>query len=151
MEQLQSGDQTVRFDRERTSKAYLSIAQGDAERCGCASCLNFAAQRNSAYPESFRSLLDRLGIDPNREGEAYECGPEGDLFLYGGWFYCAGEITVVGERLTEDPVTGFRYWFTDARRLPKPPVDFGENVIAVEFTTRIPWIISPRPPESGVT
>lgn len=145
MEQLQAGDQTILFDRERTSKAYLAIAQGDAERCGCASCLNFAAQRNSAYPESFRSLLDRLGIDPNKEGEAYECGPEDELYIYGGWFYLSGEIVVQGERLVEDPIKGFRYWIADARRLPKPPANFGEKVIALEFMTRIPWVLSPRP------
>jgi hypothetical protein len=145
MEQLQAGDQTIRFDRERTIKAYLAIAQGDAERCRCASCLNFAAQRDAAYPEAFRSLLDRLGIDSSKEGEAYECGPEGNLFLYGGWFYCAGEIVVMGERLVEDPATGFSYWFAKAKQLPKPLVDFGEKVIAVEFMTRIPWVISPPP------
>ncbi|HEY7403236.1 MAG TPA: hypothetical protein VIB39_06925 [Candidatus Angelobacter sp.] len=151
MEELQAGDQTIRFDRERTSKAYAAIVQGDAERCRCASCLNFAAQRNAAYPQVFRSLLDRLGIDPNKEGEAYEEGTDGELFRYGGWFYLAGEIVVMGERLAEDPATGFRYWFGKASRLPKPLVDFGEKVIALEFMTRIPWIISPRPTESGVS
>ena len=145
MDDLQTGDQTIRFDREQTRRTYLAIAQGDAERCRCASCLNFAAQRDSAYPESFRSFLDRLGIDPDKEGEVYECGPEDELYIYGGWFYLAGEIVVRGERLVEDPATGFRCWFGDARRLPKPPADFGEKVIALEFITRIPWVLSPRP------
>ena len=145
MDQFQSGDQTIQFDREKTRRAYLTIPIGDAERCRCASCLNFAAQRSSAYPEHFRSLLDRLGIDPDKEGEVYECGPEGEFFRYGGWFYFAGKVIVTGERLTDDPATGFQYWFANARRLPKPPADFGEKVVALEFTTRLPSKITQQP------
>ena len=118
------------------------MQKGDAEQCGCSPCLNFAAQRQSAYPEQFRALLEQLGVDPEKEGEVYECGPQDGLYLYGGWFYFAGEILTAGERLTADPITGFQYWFADAKRLPKPPVDFGEKVVSVEFYTRIPWVIS---------
>ncbi len=64
MDQLQSGDQIIRYDRERTERAYSAMPGGNAERCGCSACLNFAAQRSTAYPESFRRLLERLGVDP---------------------------------------------------------------------------------------
>ena len=84
MEQIQLGDQVIRFDRERTRQAYSSMKGGDAERSGCSYCRNFAAQRSTAYPEVFRSLLDQLGIDPEKEGEVYESGPEGSLRMYGG-------------------------------------------------------------------
>src|ERR1051326_776215 len=143
MEQIQMGDQTIRFDRERTLEAYSSMQKGDAERCGCADCLNFAAQRKAAYPEDFRALLDRLGIDAEKEGEVYECGPEEEngRLVYGGWFYFAGEIVVAGERLITDP-SGFQYWFREVKRLPDPQANFGEKVIAIEFVTRIPRVIS---------
>jgi hypothetical protein len=144
MQQIQRGDQTVNFDREKTIRAYSAMQTGDAERCGCLYCRNFAAQRKSAYPDHFRSLLDHLGIDPEKEGEAYECGPEDGLHHYGGWFYCSGEIVTMGERLVKD-VSGFQYWFADGKQLPRPPVDFGEKVIAVEFTTKLPWIIPQQP------
>src|SRR5262249_51225748 len=94
MDQLQLGDQVIRYDREQTRKAYSAMRGGDAEaeRCGCSYCLNFAAQRATVYPENFRGLLDQLGIDPEKEGEVYECGPVGPLRAYGGWFYFAGEL-----------------------------------------------------------
>jgi hypothetical protein len=144
MERLQSGDRIILYDREETSKAYSAMKCGDAKRCGCAYCLNFAAQRKTVYPENFRLLLDQLGIDPEKEGEVYECGPEGPLSVYGGWFYFVGELIHAGDRMT-DAATGFQYWFGDAKSLPRPEVDFGENVLAVEFIMKIPWAISELP------
>jgi hypothetical protein len=144
MEQIQLGDQIIRYDREQTAKAYAELISGDAERCGCSYCRNFAAQRSTAYPENFRLLLSQFGIDSEKEGEVYECGPGGSLRLYGGWFYLAGELIEAGERLT-DAGSDFQYYFVDAKRLPKPGGNFGENVIAVEFITNLPWVISEQP------
>ena len=141
MGQLQSGDQIIRYDREQTRKAYSAMKGGNAERCGCSSCRNFAAQRATAYPENFRLLLERLGIDPEKEGEVYECGPDGPLRVYGGWFYLVGELIKAGERMT-DATAGFQYFFRDAKRLPSAKVDFGRNVLAIEFLTKLPWVIS---------
>ena len=88
MEELRLGDQFVRYDRQATVTAYDGMPFGDAERCGCSYCRNFAAQRNLVYPQPFRTLLDKLGIDHCKEGEAYEIGPSEDgTRLYGGWFF----------------------------------------------------------------
>jgi hypothetical protein len=144
MDQIQLGDQIIRYDRERTRKAYSAMESGDAERCGCSYCLNFAAQRMTAYPANFRLLLDHLGIDPEKEGEVYEYGPDDPLRVYGGWFYFVGELIEAGERMT-DATSDFQYFFTDAKRLPSPEVDFGTNVLAVEFITKLPWVISEQP------
>jgi len=144
MDQIQLGDQVIRYDREQTRKAYSAMESGDAERCGCSCCRNFAAQRATAYPEKFRLLLDELGIDPNKEGEVFEYGPDGPLRGYGGWFYFVGELVEAGERMT-DSTFEFRYYFEDAKLLPKPAVDFGENVLAVEFVTKVPWVIAEQP------
>ena len=145
MEQLQLGDQTVLYDRERTEGAYAGMKSGDAERCGCSHCQNFAAQRSTAYPETFRRVLDRLGIDPAKEGEVYECGQEGSLRLYSGWFYFSGELIEPGERMI-DAGSGFQFYFSDAKRLPESTGDFGGNVLAVEFSgAKVPWIISEQP------
>ncbi len=144
MEQLQSGDQTIRYDREQTGRAYAELKSGDAERCGCSYCRNFATQRSTVYPENFRRLLDQLGVDSEKEGEVYECGPEGSLRVYGGWFYLVGELIEPGERMT-DTGSGFQYYFVDAKRLPKPKANFGQTVLAVEFSTKLPWVISEQP------
>ena len=71
-------------------------------------------------------------------------GPEVALRMYGGWLYFAGELVHSGQRMT-DAASGFQYWFADAKNLPKPEVDFGSCVIAVEFWTRLPWVIPDQP------
>ena len=144
MEQIRLGDQTIRYARERTRMAYSAVKSDGAEECSCLYCRNFAAQRSTAYPENFRLLLDQLGIDSEKEGEVYECSPEGTLNLYGGWFYFAGELIEPGERLT-DAGSGFQYYFVDAKHLPAPKADFGRNVAAVEFYAKLPWVIAERP------
>lgn len=68
MTEMGIGDQTIRYDRDVTVAAYGTVEQGDAERCGCTFCKNFAAQRNLVYPTSFGSMPEQLGIDPNKEG-----------------------------------------------------------------------------------
>ena len=92
------GDQFIRFDREATVAAYSSIPRGDADRCTCQGCRNFALQRGEIYPEAFRQLLNTLGIDWIKEGEAVRNGPIGDGHSYGGWFYFVGELIEKGER-----------------------------------------------------
>ncbi len=144
MDQIQVGQRIIRCDTERTRKAYAAMERGDAERCGCSYCRNFAAQRSTVYPENFRLLLDQLGIDPEKEGEVYECGPEDSLRIYGGWFYFAGELTGPDERVT-DANSVFEYWFADAKHYPVPVVDFGNSVMSVQFVTKLPWIISDQP------
>src|ERR1035438_1387315 len=110
MDEIQAGDQTIRFDRTLTRAAYSAVPGGGAERCGCLYCLNFAAQRSSVYPDEFRSLLKQIGIDHEKEGEVYEVGPEGDVRIYGGWFYFAGEVLKSGER--NSTLANFEVWFT---------------------------------------
>jgi hypothetical protein len=143
MDQIQLGDQIIRFDKIRTRAAYEAMPRGDADRCGCLYCLNFAAQRLSAFPNEFVSMLQNIGIDPAKEGEVYELGPEGERRIYGGWFYFAGEIAEGGERNSTLP--NFEYWFADAKHLPKPVADFGDEVAAVEFVTKLSWVLSDSP------
>ncbi len=145
MDRIQSGDQIIRYDQEQTRKAYSAMKDCIAERCGCSYCLNFAAQRTTAYPEDFRLLLIQLGIDSEKEGEVYEWGPpEESLRAYGGWFYFVGELIQEGERMTE-ATSGFQYFFRVAKRLASWQADFGNNVLAVEFITKLPWVISGQP------
>jgi hypothetical protein len=108
MEAFELGDQAAHFDRAATRAAYASLEGGDAERCGCAPCRNFALQRAAAYPLDFRALLDRLGIDPLKEGEAVHYGGESlDKQDYGGWFYFIGTMPTAGEYIIAKD--GFSY------------------------------------------
>jgi hypothetical protein len=73
----------------------------------------------------------------------YEVGPEGDLRIYGGWFYFVGEVANLGER--NSALTNFEFWFVDAKRLPKPVADFSDKIAAVEFITKLPWVLPNQP------
>ena len=85
------GDQLIRFDLELTRAAYAALGSGVAEKCGCPYCRNFAMQRSTFYPETFRRLLDQLGVDLAKEGDLHEEGAEDTLVRYGGWFYLERE------------------------------------------------------------
>jgi len=109
MEAFNLGDQTFNFDKSATKTAYASLEGGDADRCGCDPCRNFAAQRTAAFPRDFLDLLDRIGIDAKKEGEAVHCGPEpSGKHLYGGWFYFIGTMEAAGEYQLERD--GFSYF-----------------------------------------
>jgi hypothetical protein len=50
MIEVQTGDQTARYDREATTAVYGSLEHGGAEKCGCMFCKNFDVQRDLVYP-----------------------------------------------------------------------------------------------------
>jgi hypothetical protein len=143
MEEIHLGHQLALYDREATVAAYELLSSGGAERCNCIYCRNFATQRATVYPESFRGLLLRIGIDPLKEGEIYDMvGPFDDRVRpTGGWFYFVGELIEKGEKLVTDG--DFQYWFQAS--FPRPPACFGLRVAAIEFTTKIPWVLREEP------
>jgi hypothetical protein len=138
MTELRIGDQLIQFDREATVPACSKIERGDADRCSCSGCRNFALLRSKVHPEVFRVLLETLGIDPNKEGEAVHYGPKGDLHSYGGWFYLVGKLIEAGERNCN---AGAEFQHFVGTAFPRPPAAFGKAVVAIEFTTLLPWVL----------
>jgi hypothetical protein len=140
MEAFQLGDQSAYFDRGATEGAYALLEAGDADMCGCIECKNFALQRTTAYPPDFHALLERLGIDALKEGEAFGYGPEpSGRILYGGWFYFVGAMQTAGERQVKSDK--FSYFVGTA--FPNPPPPFHDQpVLAIEFMTRLPWVLA---------
>jgi hypothetical protein len=101
MTEMNFGDQTVRHDREATAAIYASLNGGWAEDRLCVGCRNLMVQRDKVYPSAFRELLGRLGIDPNKEGEAVADGPlKNGLHHYGGWFFFVGEMVTVRDQIS---------------------------------------------------
>jgi hypothetical protein len=146
MTELQAGDQAIRYDREATAAIYAGLKHGYAEECGCVLCRNFAAHRDVVYPASFRALLDDIGIDPNKEVEAFEYGPLPDgRHLYGGWFYFVGEMITWGERNCNPPDSDhdFEFFFTSIG--PPAPAFRDRPRLTLEFTTRVPWVLAESP------
>jgi len=142
MTEMRIGDQTIRYDREATAAAYGTLEQGGAEACGCPFCKNFAVQRSLVYPASFKSLLERLGIEATKEYELHEYGPvEDGCRLYGGWFYFVGEMVVAGERNSNAPDAShqFEFFFTSVG--PNAPAFRGGPRLTLEFTTHVKWAL----------
>jgi len=138
MNQLRIADQLIRYDRVATVAAYSQMKQGGADLCTCSGCRNFVVLRDRVYPDAFRELLKTLGIDAKKEGEAVHYGPKARSHLYGGWFYFVGKIIESGEKCSTTG-DGFQYWAGTS--FPRPPVAFGKTVAAIEFMTRLPWVL----------
>jgi hypothetical protein len=99
-------------------------------------------QRDQAYPAAFRSLLQRLGIDPNKEAEAVADGPlDSGLHHYSGWFFFVGELVTAGESIclvSDSPYFG--YFFTRVGPCPK---EFRDGPrIAVAFEAHFKWVLN---------
>jgi hypothetical protein len=144
MEEFRLGDQLVRYDRGATVAAYTAVPSGDAERCNCIYCRNFAAQRSTVYPPGFLALLNQLGIDPNKEGEVYDAAGDFEVCIRptGGWFYFIGELVEKGDKLIQ--AGDFKYWFQPS--FPRASACFGEHVAAIEFSAQLPWVLDENPP-----
>jgi hypothetical protein len=88
-------------------------------------------------------VLLRIGIDPLKEWYVYDMvGPFDDRVRpTGGWFYFAGELIEAGEKLVSDG--DFQYWFQPS--FPLPPACFGSDLAAIEFSVKIPWVLTEEP------
>ena len=146
MTELQIGDQTIRYDREATAAIYATIQHGDAEECGCPACRNFAAQRESIYPASFRAMLELLGIDADKESATAEYGPLADeTYRYDGWFALVGEVVAAGASNSHAPDANyFEFFFT--RVCPNAPPFTNQPLLGLEFVTNVKWVLK-DPPE----
>jgi hypothetical protein len=141
MTEINLGDQTVRYDREATAAIYASLKGGWAEDCLCVGCRNLMVQRDVVYPSAFRELLDRLGIDPNKEGEAVAYGPlKNGLHHYGGWFFFVGEMVTAGDQISVSDSPYFGYFFT--RGGPCPKEFRGGPHLGIEFEAHLKWILN---------
>jgi len=141
MEELRLGDQLIRYDREATVAAYRVLSSSCTERCRCNSCRNFAMQRETVYPVAFLAILDRLGIDRNRENDVHVIGPLVDgMYPYAGWFYMVGELVEKGERLAE-VAESFQCFFRGVGGSHAGSKAWcGKSVLALEFMTKVPWL-----------
>src|SRR5271163_133957 len=138
--------QRVSFDREATAELYRkTIAVPGADKCGCLSCKNFAAQRSKVFPKEFAEFLGAMGIDPTKEWEAFDCDYDVNSsgHLYGGWFLFVGGLVAGGAEQPSPNRRPFAYWFTDS--FPTGTLPDGVKYCAVEFLARVPWILAETP------
>lgn len=144
------GRWTIDHDPEATATCYAKCATGNG--CDCTDCKNFAAALDHAFPESFRSLADELGIDVSKFAElCHWCREDSGLHYTGGWFHIVGKIKEGRDAWKQ---TGEESWSGDLEEwqdnielgfsnkialLPDPFED--KAVVQLEFATRVPWVI----------
>ena len=139
------GGQKILFDHEATIELYCgTITVPGADSCSCIYCRNFAKQRRAIYPDEFKMLLARLGVDPLKEWEAFELGSgttEPNHRVYGGWFLFCGEL-VEGADLHPKGLP-FSFCFTTS--FPNATLPDVQKTCAVEFFAEIPWVLIEAP------
>jgi hypothetical protein len=157
LKSIQYGRWAISCDAESTRSAYACVATGSPEECGCDPCLNFAAQRADIYPTAILALFEELGITTNREAEIYHLARlESGRHLYGGWFHFVGSIlsgTDAAKQVAEniwkpDLETASEYFnlgFSSRVQLVRKPFE-GLQLVQVEFTAQVPWIITATEP-----
>jgi hypothetical protein len=85
-------DWQFEVDKKLTAQTYAQAEHGAAERCGCASCLTYAARRENVFPTEVLELFEQTGIDFGKEAGLYEAARFEGIIIYGGWFHFAGKI-----------------------------------------------------------
>ncbi len=141
-------------DVDATRAAYASEPTGDAEKCGCSYCVNFAAARDRVYPEEVRELFARLGVDFRKEGEAAQTHRSDDgLHHYMGWIHFIGSVVSGPAEADLAEITPtFSLGLSNKGSGPRLESFRGRPVVEVYFDASIPWACDRpewREPESG--
>ena len=121
---------------------------GGADTCSCVWCRNFTLTRSSAYPLSFVVFLQSLGVDPNKEGEAWHAETHDDgHHTYGGWFHFIGSLNRdEGECQAVQFGSSFRAWLQKANAPTVRGVS-RTKLVQVEFISeQIPWLLAETSP-----
>ena len=138
-------------DADATREAYARARSGGSEDCSCDHCRNFIAARALVYPDEVRNLFGRLGVDPEKEGEAYWTHRTADgLHHYGGWFHFVGAVIAGPPCRVETAKDLWEYQFVEVE--PHFSIGFDSkgnaprleplrdaNVVQIDFTACVPW------------
>lgn len=142
------GDWTYSVDREATVAAYRAVKHGGSETCECTGCKNFLLARAKVFPTAFLALLDQLGIDPLKDGEAYHTARiSPGRHIYGGWFHFVGTLEENGDF---PPVRFDEDLSVLMCRASAPRLASLENLPAVQLefhAEAVPWLLSEPEPD----
>ena len=134
-------------DRDATALAYSRSDASGADACNCLPCRNFRLARERVFPSEFLALLDRLGIDPRKEAEAYHMARTATgLHRYGGWFHFVGNLDETGDF----PVVNFGDDFIAyMMRAGAPRLSSLKDLPAVQLefeAEAVPWLLEEPEP-----
>jgi hypothetical protein len=141
------GQWNYSVDRDATARAYGQTEKGGADTCDCAPCRNFRVARDNAFPAEFLALLDKLGVDPNKDGEVYHNGRiASGRHDYAGWFHFIGSLAETGDFSPVRLGDGFTAWMCDASA-PRLASLAGLPVVQLEFHAEsVPWLLDEPEP-----
>jgi hypothetical protein len=128
--------------------AYAREATGNSAQCTCNGCRNFVVARCDVFPKDFLKLLDSLGIDPAKDGEAYHNGRlSPGKHHYGGWFHFIGTLDVIGDFQPIEFGESFSAYFC-SKSAPCLPALKDLPLVQVEFTaSAVPWRLIETEPD----
>ena len=140
---LEFGQWRYSVDRAATEAAYAREPAGGAATCTCVGCRNFVAARSQIFPPRFVEFLESLGIDPDKEAEAYHAARLAPgRHHYGGWYHFIGILEITGEFAPVDFGDGFT---SRMRAAVAPRLESLRTapVVELEFSTdRAPWVLN---------
>jgi hypothetical protein len=140
MTQITYRDWIFDCDVESTREGYASITAGAVEKCPCAECRNFLAQRNSVFPAEVLDLFNRLGVDYKRDAETYHMGRlEPGVHLYAGWFHFVG--TILKEPIGPATLDNFTIDFIPHNALAAKDFE-NQPLVQIEITVKLPSVLS---------
>lgn len=148
------GRWTIQFDSVVTAQYYSLRQPGPG--CNCSSCRNFMMALDKAFPASFLSNSKILGIDISKPIEVCSFGCQSGLHIMNGWFHLVGQIVSGNDVWKENPgkcysgdfeIVNETFEFGFSKRVPEQIYCFNDSpLIAIEFITRIPWLLSEEEP-----
>ena len=125
--------------------------------CDCSPCRNFNAAVSRSFPMEFFELAEALGIDPRKPAELchYNREPSG-WYVTHGWFHFVGSlIEIVGGQPFLDYrgavhfsplVSGVEIGVIARDHLADQAFE-GFQLLQLEFSTRVPWVLDEPEPE----
>jgi hypothetical protein len=145
------GRWTVEHEPSVTACCYAGLPIGAG--CTCTDCENFMAALDVAFPPQFRALTETFGVDVRKPAElVHYWRDESGAHRVGGWFHIVGHICSGSDGWKasgesgwvpdfESYASGMKLGFTE--RLALVPETFGgQNVLQLQFETRVPWVLS---------
>jgi hypothetical protein len=140
-------------DIETTRRIFSQLTTGDAEKCLCVYCHNFALTRALAFPLPLRSALESAGIDWRKESEAVHYGLEPNLgHIYDVWVNFIGVVENGGPFVMPPdndpgPTVEIRAYNDADRYTPKPALFGDQTVGRIEVRVALPWVLPEPDPE----
>ena len=144
-----SGEWKYSVDRDATRLAYQQVDKGGVDTCDCDGCRNFRVARDRVFPPRFLALLDKLGIDPRKDGEIYRAGRSAPgHHVYGGWYHFIGTLDGEGDSSSIDlGPPEFKVWLCHATA-PRLVSLKDKPAVQLEiYAQDVPWLLDEPEPE----